>query len=196
MALAITDKPNTDPIDADYPYGNIRDRIGTTPGTPVSQEVYADFHQFFARIMALAEVTPNGLPDNAYSGFQLVEALFKVINRQYRECVLIVEQTGTSAPVVNVVFDTFQFVGGFTTSRSAQGLYEITTSLPGLDSFNYLTVLPSAGDPDAPAGSIINTTFSDGKIYINTKNSGGFDADSILSRYIIWIKDFDPLLLP
>jgi hypothetical protein len=75
MALAITDKPNTEAPSGDYPFGNIRDKQVSIPGTPVNKAVYADFHQFFAKLMDYAGVTPNGLPDNDYSGFQLMEAL-------------------------------------------------------------------------------------------------------------------------
>jgi len=82
MAYAITDKPNTEAPSSDYPFGNIKDKNGSIAGTPVNKLVYADFHQFFAKLMDLAGVTPNGLPDNDYSGFQLVEALLNVTVRR------------------------------------------------------------------------------------------------------------------
>jgi len=75
MAYAITDKPNTEAPSGDYPFGNIKDKQTGIPGTPVNTVVYADFHQFFAKLMDYAGVTPNGLPDNDYSGWQLMEAL-------------------------------------------------------------------------------------------------------------------------
>lgn len=81
MALRITDKPNTSPPDSDYIYGNIKDDDGTDNGTPVNVEVYADFHQFFARLLDQGNITPNGLPDNNYSGFQLYDALISVIKK-------------------------------------------------------------------------------------------------------------------
>ena len=82
MAYAITDKPNTESPSGDYPFGNIRDTVGATPGTPVNKLVYADFHQFFAKLMDLGQVTANGLPDNDYSGFQLMEALLNLTVRR------------------------------------------------------------------------------------------------------------------
>jgi hypothetical protein len=75
MARSLASKPNVDAPDYDYPFGRIRDRAGSTPGTPVNEVVYGDFHQFFAKLMDEAGVTANGLPDNDDDGFQLYEAL-------------------------------------------------------------------------------------------------------------------------
>jgi hypothetical protein len=75
MAYSIVAKPNTDPPSSDYPYGNIRDNPGDNSGTPVNKLVYADFHQFFAKIMDEAGIPFNNLPDSEYSGFQYFEAL-------------------------------------------------------------------------------------------------------------------------
>lgn len=77
--IPLIDKPNVDAADSDYPYGNIRNNPGNRTGTPVNKLVYADMHQFFERMMAISGITPNGLPDNAYTGFQLFEALLKVL---------------------------------------------------------------------------------------------------------------------
>lgn len=80
MAIRLQDKPNTDAPDSDYPYGNIKDKIdGVQEGTPVDKEVYADFHQFFAKMFAESGLVYNGLPDNDYSGFQYYEALLEVL---------------------------------------------------------------------------------------------------------------------
>jgi hypothetical protein len=72
-------KPNTAAPDSDFPYGRIKDRSGSVPGTKVNEEVYGDIHQFFEKLMDESGITPNNLPDNEYSGFQLFEALSKVI---------------------------------------------------------------------------------------------------------------------
>jgi hypothetical protein len=79
MAIKILDKPNTEGISYDYPYGNIKDNPGDNTGTPVNKLVYADFHQFFAKMMDDAGISYNGLPDNATDGFQYWLALVKVI---------------------------------------------------------------------------------------------------------------------
>jgi len=78
MAIKLTDKTNIIPPDANYEYGNIRNTAGATPGTPVNVQTYADFHQFFERLMDVAGVTHNGLPDNTTNGYQLFEALEKL----------------------------------------------------------------------------------------------------------------------
>lgn len=73
-------KPNVDSADGDYLYGKIRDKVdGTQEGTPVTEQVYGDQHQFFERLMAMAGITPNDLPDNDYNGWQLFDALLTVI---------------------------------------------------------------------------------------------------------------------
>lgn len=81
MAIKLENKPNTDPATAEYPYGNIRDtNTGTgVVGTPVNKLVYADFHQFFAKLLADGEVIANDVPENAYDGFQYIEALTNFI---------------------------------------------------------------------------------------------------------------------
>lgn len=83
MAYSILAKPNVLPVSTTYPFGDIRDRIGTTPGTPGSRLVYADFHQFFAKLMDEAGVTPNDLPDNNVNGYQLISALKGYISNQF-----------------------------------------------------------------------------------------------------------------
>lgn len=79
MAILLEDKPNVDPPDSDYPYGKIRDDDGLENGTPLNQLVHQDFHQFFARLLAMSGIVANGLPDNDYSGFQYFEALQEII---------------------------------------------------------------------------------------------------------------------
>lgn len=78
MGRIIENFENTVAPDTDYPYGRIKDKEpGVGPGTPVNEQTYGDVHQFFARLMALAGVNANGLPDNEYTGWQFMEALDK-----------------------------------------------------------------------------------------------------------------------
>lgn len=79
MARSLVNKPNVEPPDSDFPYARLKDDSGSDDGTPVDEEVYGDMHQFFEKLMAEADVTHNELPDNAYSGFQLFEALHKLL---------------------------------------------------------------------------------------------------------------------
>lgn len=80
MARELSGKPNVDAPDSDYPFGRIRDNSGIGDGTPVDEEVYGDFHQFFAKLMDVSLIPYNNLPDNEYSGFQYFEALLNVIS--------------------------------------------------------------------------------------------------------------------
>lgn len=82
MAIKLGDKPNTEPVSTNYPYGQIKDKTSSTPGTPLNKAVYGDFHQFFEKLMDEANITHNGLPDNAGDGFQLYQALLKVMESE------------------------------------------------------------------------------------------------------------------
>jgi len=62
-------------IDSDYLFGRIKDNSGTNDGTPVNEFVYGDIHQFFAKLITLAGITPNNLPDNETNGYQTIQAL-------------------------------------------------------------------------------------------------------------------------
>lgn len=79
MAIKLTSKENTEAVSTAYPFGNIKDDTGSGDGTPVDKAVYADFHQFFEKLMNAAGVTHNNLPDNQTNGFQLFDALKKII---------------------------------------------------------------------------------------------------------------------
>lgn len=79
MAIALEDKTNTIPPTPTYPYGDIKNDSGSNDGTPVDQQVYGDFHQFFAVLMASASMAFNGLRDNAVNGFQYIDALAKFV---------------------------------------------------------------------------------------------------------------------
>lgn len=80
--IAITTKPNTEPVSTEYPFGSIKDNSGANDGTPVNRYVYSDHHQFFAKLMDAAGLTPNDLLDNATNGFQLHEALKRNIKNE------------------------------------------------------------------------------------------------------------------
>jgi hypothetical protein len=194
MAVKLTSKPNTIPPNADYPFGDIRDRDGITPGTPVSREVYADMHQFFERLMFRTDTIHNDLPDNDYSGFQLFEAFVNAIRSPFRSCVIALAQTSTSPPSLDVVHDTFPFASGFTANRTGVGRYTVTASLPGFTSFNNLQIIPSAGDPFASEDCTFNVEVCNGIIFIETRFEGNL-TDGLLSRFIIEIKDWDPRIL-
>jgi hypothetical protein len=70
-------KTNVAAPSAGYPFGRIKDNPGNRTGTPVNEEVYGDFHVVFDKLLNLAGITPNDLPENDYSGYQAIEALLK-----------------------------------------------------------------------------------------------------------------------
>lgn len=80
MAIRLQSKDNVTAPGGDYPYGNIKDDDGTGNGTPVTKAVYADFHQFFGRLLALGGVVGNDLPENSANTFQYHTALQNIIN--------------------------------------------------------------------------------------------------------------------
>lgn len=116
MAIKITTKPNTDAASAAYPYGNIRDNTGSNNGTPVNAYVYADFHQFFAKLAAEAGVTLNDLPDNATNGFQYYEALVSLF--------------GTRQAIINI--------GSW--DMDADSGVQVANTLTGVDETNIISV--------------------------------------------------------
>lgn len=77
---ALRNKTNVQAPDADYLYGRIKDDPGDNTGTPVNEQVYGDMHQFFEKLMFDSGLSANNLPENAYSGFQLNQALQNRIN--------------------------------------------------------------------------------------------------------------------
>lgn len=87
MARSIIGKTNTDPAGSysglSYPYGKIRDDSGAGDGTPVNTQVYGDFHQFFAKLMADAGLAFNGQPENATNGFQYNIALNNLMYKHF-----------------------------------------------------------------------------------------------------------------
>jgi hypothetical protein len=80
--IPLQDKQNTVPPSGDYPYGELKDKNGAIAGTPANVALFNDIMQFAERLMDLGDVTPNGLPDNEYSGFQLIEALLNLTVRR------------------------------------------------------------------------------------------------------------------
>ena len=75
MAKDLELKTNVNAPTSDYPSGQIRNDDGSGNGTPVTESVYGDSHQFFAKLMRDAKINPNNLNDNTTNGFQLNQAL-------------------------------------------------------------------------------------------------------------------------
>ena len=81
MARSLASKPNVVAPGGNYPYGRIKNKStsSSTDGTPISEQVYGDMHQFFEKLLADAGITANGQPENAANGFQYNTALMALI---------------------------------------------------------------------------------------------------------------------
>jgi hypothetical protein len=80
IMIKLLSKPNVDPADATYPFGKPRDDDGSGNGFPADVQTHGDIHQFFEKLMNIAGIAPNDLPDNQTNGFQLILALLKKFN--------------------------------------------------------------------------------------------------------------------
>jgi len=80
--IPLASKTNVVAPNATYPYGRTKDNTGSNDGTPVNTAVHGDAHQFFEKLMDEAAIAPNGLPENEVDGWQLYEALLKVIDHR------------------------------------------------------------------------------------------------------------------
>lgn len=81
MALPLSGKTNVTAPNEAYPYGDIKDNTGSNNGTPVNKSVYADIHQFFAKLFDVSGLTYNNVPDNFTNGFQYFNALLEIFGK-------------------------------------------------------------------------------------------------------------------
>jgi hypothetical protein len=84
MATGVENYPNITVPAGAYPYGNVKDDPG---GTPFNVETNADYIQFFARMLDIANMTANVLPDNLTNGYQYFIALQETINYNVGEII-------------------------------------------------------------------------------------------------------------
>lgn len=81
MAIGLENNPNNSAITVAYPYGGIKDNTGAGDGTPINKLTNDDIHQTLRKILALAAITPNGLPDNVTNGFQYITGLNRLFKK-------------------------------------------------------------------------------------------------------------------
>lgn len=124
MAIKLTSKPDTIPAGGAYPHGDIRDRAGATPGTPVSRQVYSDFHQFFEQMMSVSGTVHNDLPDNQANGFQLFQAMQNLYGVS-KSCILLFSNPG---PNGQVIVKGINFLTGLNCTKTGTGTYRITAT--------------------------------------------------------------------
>lgn len=86
MARKITDYNGTVlPVSVTNPFGNIKDNPS---GTIIDSKSNSDLQVFFQKLLNSAGITANSLADNATNGFQLTEALSKVIGNHAAQIVI------------------------------------------------------------------------------------------------------------
>lgn len=113
MARDLSLKTDVDAPDGTYPFGRIRDEFGMNDGTPFDEQLYGDFHQFFAKMFENSGLTYNNLPDNAYSGFQFFDSLHENINK-YKGLALYSTNTSLTSDDVGKLVTYFAFFAGAT----------------------------------------------------------------------------------
>lgn len=192
MAVDLKNKENVEPVNGEYPYSNIKDDTGANDGTPVNKAVYADFHQFFARLMAIAKVNYpsfnyNNLPENAYDGFQYFEALLKT--RPYKVYTAKLTQAGTAAPTATILNDSDTLKPGstITWTRNSIGQYfgTLTGAFPGAKTWCMLSGLDGA----SPSVTGFVRIMSDNFIRIDTYDAAtGLPQDGSLTDTAIEIR--------
>ena len=102
MAKILENLPNATAPDATEPFGNILDKVGATPGTPVNKETVSDFYQFFARLPGLLGRTYNDLPENAVNGFEMVDMLAEFITARSNTVMIAETAAAAVAPIAAV----------------------------------------------------------------------------------------------
>jgi hypothetical protein len=79
MARILANTPDTQAPDSDYLNGKILDQNNAVnppiPGTPIVERLYGDIVEFFQKLMTMAGLTGNDLPDNETNGHQFIDAL-------------------------------------------------------------------------------------------------------------------------
>lgn len=77
--IRLANKTNAGSPTSTWPFGKIVNDPGTNTGSPVDEQAYQDIHQFFEKLFDTSGLTANNLPDNFDNGFQLYQALQKII---------------------------------------------------------------------------------------------------------------------
>lgn len=180
---ALRNKPQVQAPTLSYPYGRIKDDTGLEDGTPLSEDVYGDFHQFFAKLMDDAGIAANELPENEYDGFQLNSALIAFIKRTmlpdaWVNLTLINGWiAGTVTPQYRKGRDgRIHFRGILDGHLSSNVIF--SSSLPGSDQIYYLFATNEV------AGSGVGAAGTYGLIQINGTSGAAWDTGINIGTHI------------
>jgi len=192
MGRSIQQLPNTNPPTPAKPYGSIKDRVGSTPGTAVNHNSVDDQFQFFNRIMDLTGFTFNGVDEGQSSGsvlreFQLVRAISKYIDSNNKEARIKITQTGTNTPVVttgkNNLLDATDTPIVFVPVRSGAGIYKLTfVPDSGKD---YILIVSSGTLSDVSNDIDVTMRLAEGNQINITSKLSGLNSDGVLDHTFI-----------
>lgn len=174
MAIKLEDKPNTEAPSTAFPYGNIKDNPGDNSGTPVNKLVYADFHQFFAKLMDAGAVVYNGLAESSTDGFQYYLALVEVIKNNCGFYTDISASITTNAAFGVLVKSARQYADG-----------SVSVKLSGLTTAN-ITASSGSGVQIAsglPSGHLVFINANMTKTPEPTPVTAYFQADGVIGIY-------------
>lgn len=137
-----TDKKNAPNIDlsdvANYPNGRVKDNTGAGDGTPVNRLLYSDLHEFFAKLMRLANIAYNGLPDNETNGHQLVSAVIALAGKN--DFLYSLSDVGG---IINISTDLSIIKDGEILMTKAGFNFSSQTTIKGTSATNYGVTAPS-----------------------------------------------------
>ena len=172
---SLVNKPNVSAPDADFPFGRIKDKSGSNPGTPVNEIVYGDIHQFFEKLMNEAGLSANELPESEYSGFQLMTALTRMFGSLRRVVYEIgawnMDSSASLLVSTDVPFDKVRNISFAIISDDGNNIYQNGQHISGLN--------PTLDA--ACAGSNSGTELS---VLIARTTSGFFDSATFSSTSV------------
>jgi hypothetical protein len=182
----ITSLPNTEAPDADFPGGRLKNTVGANAGTRVNESMVGDWSQFFYKLMNEAGITPNGLPDSEYSGFQLFKALQSSVPKKYVKELTV----GGDGQVVTITRAEIQSAVGSGINPFSNGVMLGATEISqnvDIKVVMYVFELNTAGkwsEVDLATGSnSVNIVDTNGNIEITLDS---FIVDDLTARIIIF----------
>jgi hypothetical protein len=159
-----------------YPNGRIRDNSGSGDGTGVNRLIYGDQHEFFAKLMRLAGLVYNGLPDNEANGYQLIEALAALAGKND-----LIHNLNTSAGVVTVDLKLGKLVLNEVVVCLAKFDISTETSIKGSDNATKVLTVPS-NFKNGDYLRLINT--STGILLVRLADAGNIDVLASALNYL------------
>lgn len=214
MARNKANAPNIQAPSGDYPNGRIRDNDGSNNGTPVNEFIYGDIHENIAKLMRRYAIAYNNLPDNETNGYQFIEALRALPNKNNK--VLSV-----NGAVNNILLgvklsrleNNESFIGVAQTSSenkiNALGILDNTSKplniLEPFESGDYLVIINTnsnvtvfpfyrANNSSILKKGVVDFNFDSNDLTVSGDFTGGEGLTSPVQDYRVYRIDFDEVL--